>query len=117
MQANLGRGKPAFSMPSLGRSVAVLVGAPLIATIAFCAPALAACGVSHPAGVHAASTGVSGVHASTSRTAATSTGSGGSGTLGCRKRIQRHRVARPAGRQLGPGDRDGRPYRARGDDV
>jgi hypothetical protein len=83
MQANLTRGKPAFSIPNIGRSVAVLVGAPLIVTIAFCAPALAACGVSHPAGVHAASTGVSGVHASTSRTAATSTGSGGSGTLGC----------------------------------
>jgi hypothetical protein len=82
MQANLKPNKAAPSRRSVGRSIAILAGVPLIATVAFCAPALAACGVSHPAGVHAAATGASGVHVATSKPA-TSAGSGGSGTLGC----------------------------------
>ena len=79
MQADLNGGKAAFRMRSVGLSVAILAGA----TLSLAAPdrALAACGTSHPAGVHAAGGG-SGVHVATS-TAATSGGSGGSGTLGC----------------------------------
>jgi hypothetical protein len=85
MRANLNLINAEAAARRVGRSIAILAGVPLIAGLAFCAPnqALAACGVSHPAGVHAASTGASGVHAATSRTATTSAGSGGGGTLGC----------------------------------
>ncbi len=81
MQADLNGGKAAFRMRSVGLSVAILAGA----TLSLAAPdrALAACGTSHPAGVHAAGSGAGGSHAATS-TVATSGGSGGgSGTLGC----------------------------------
>jgi hypothetical protein len=55
MQSNLERGKAASDARSAGRFVAILARVPFIATLALCAPdrALAACGVSHPAGVHA----------------------------------------------------------------
>ncbi len=86
MQAKLKRGEPAFHTRSVGLSVAILAGAPLIAVLTLVAPdpALAACGTSsHPAGVHTAGSGGGGVHVATS-TAATPSGSGGgSGTLGC----------------------------------
>jgi hypothetical protein len=80
MQADLRSGKAAFQIRSVGLSVAILAGA----TLSLSAPerALAACGASHPAGVHAAGGGTAGVHVATS-TAATSGGSGGGGTLGC----------------------------------
>ena len=85
MQANLRLNKIAPSTRGVGRLIGTLAGLPLLATLAFCAPdrALAACGASHPAGVHAAATGASGVHVATSRTATTSVGSVGGGTLGC----------------------------------
>jgi hypothetical protein len=85
MQANLDFGKAAFRMRSVSLSVAILAAAPLIATLAICAPdrALAAtCGASHPAGVHAAGGG-GGVNAATSRPAASGGSGGGGGTLGC----------------------------------
>ena len=82
MQAKLEHGKAAYRMCSVRLPVAIFTGVPLIAALAFLAPesALAACGASHPAGVHAA-TASSGVHAAT-RTPATA-GGGGVGTLGC----------------------------------
>jgi hypothetical protein len=83
MQAKLKRREAAFHSRSVGLSIAIFAGVPLIAALTLGAPdrALAACGASsHPAGVH---TGVGGgVHVATS-TVATSGGSGGSGTLGC----------------------------------
>jgi hypothetical protein len=85
MQANLERGKAAFRTRSVGLSVAILAGAPLIAALALFAPdrALAACGgASHPAGVHAAGSGGGSVHAATG-IAAPSGGGGGGGSLGC----------------------------------
>ena len=86
MQAKLKRGEAAFHSRSVGLSIAIFAGVPLIAALTLGAPerALAACGgSSHPAGVHAAGGGTAGVHAATS-TVATSGGSGGgSGTLGC----------------------------------
>jgi hypothetical protein len=83
MQADFKRGKAAPGVRSVGRSVGILAGVPLIATLALCAPkaALAACGASHPAGVRAAGGG-GGVHVATS-TPAMSGGGGGVGTLGC----------------------------------
>jgi hypothetical protein len=85
MQPNFKRGEAARGVLSVGWSVAILAGVPLIATLALCAPnaALAACGASHPAGVHAAGGG-GGVHVAT-RMPATSGGGGGGGvgTLGC----------------------------------
>src|SRR5277367_5800117 len=87
MQADLKRGKAASGVRSVGRSVVILAGVPLIATLALCAPdrALAACGASSPAGVHAAGGGSSsGVHTATSQPASSGGGSGGGGgTLGC----------------------------------
>jgi hypothetical protein len=85
MQANLDLRNAAPSTRAVRRFLGSLAGASLISALAFCAPnqALAACGVSHPAGVRAPVTGASGVHVATSRTATTSAGSGGSGTLGC----------------------------------
>jgi hypothetical protein len=85
MEVNLKLNKAAPGTRGFGRFIGTLAGLPLLATLAFCAPdrALAACGASHPAGVHAAVTGANGVHVATSRTATTSAGSGGSGTLGC----------------------------------
>jgi hypothetical protein len=83
MQANLKLNNAAPGTRRFGRSIAILASVPLIATVAFCAPAVAACGVSHPAGVHAAATGASGVHVATSRTATTRGAAGGGGTLGC----------------------------------
>ncbi len=87
MQANFKRGKVASGVRSVGRSVAILAGVPLIATLAFGAPnvALAACGASAPAGIHAAGGGGGGgggVHVATSRVA-TSSGGGGGGSSGC----------------------------------
>ena len=82
MQAKLERGEAAFRMRSVGLSVAIFAGVPLIAALAFSTAesALAACGASHPAGVHAA-TASSGVHAAASTPA--TAGGGGGGTLGC----------------------------------
>src|SRR6516225_6351769 len=84
MQVNLERGKAASAMRSVSR-LAVLAGVPLIAALALSAPdrALAACGTSRPAGVHAA-TASTGVHTTTSRPATSGGGGGGGGgTLGC----------------------------------
>jgi hypothetical protein len=87
MQADLKRGKAASGVRSVGRSVVILAGVPLIATLVLSAPdrALAACGASSPAGVHAAGGGSSsGVHTATSHPASSGGGSGGGGgTLGC----------------------------------
>jgi hypothetical protein len=84
MQVNLERGRPASGGRS-GGYFAILAGAPLIAALALSAPdpALAACGASHPAGVHTA-TGT-GVHTATSRppTSGAGGGGGGAGSLGC----------------------------------
>ncbi len=84
MQANLEFGKAAFRMRRVSLSAAILAAAPLIATLAICAPdrALAACGASHPAGVHATGGG-GGVHVATSRPATSGGSGGGGGTLGC----------------------------------
>ena len=85
MQANLKRGKAASGVRSVGRSVAILAGVPLFAILALSAPdrALAACGASGPAGIHAAGGGGGGVHAATSRPATSGGGGGGGGSLGC----------------------------------
>jgi hypothetical protein len=79
MQANHDRGKAAFGLCGAGRFVV-----PLLATLALSAPgpALAACGASHPAGVHAASSGGS-VHAATGTASSGGGGGGGVGSLGC----------------------------------
>jgi len=83
MQANVERGKTASGVRSVGR-FAIVAGIPLIAALALSAsdPALAACGASRPAGVHAAASGGGSVHAATS-IAAPSGGGGGGGSLGC----------------------------------
>jgi hypothetical protein len=83
MQANLERGRVASSRRSVGR-FAILAGAPLIAALALSAPdpALAACGASHPAGVHTA-TANTGAHTATSRPPTSGGGGGGGGSLGC----------------------------------
>jgi hypothetical protein len=81
MQADLTRGNAAFRMRCVGLSVAVLAGAAL----SLSAPdrALAACGASHPAGVHAAAGSGGSVHVATSTVSTSSGASGGSGSLGC----------------------------------
>jgi hypothetical protein len=78
MQANHDRGKAAFGLCGAGQFVV-----PLLAALALSAPdpALAACGASRPAGVHAASSG-GGVHAATGA-ASSGGGGGGVGSLGC----------------------------------
>ena len=78
MQAKLDRGKAAFSMRHVGLSVAILAGATL--SICVSSPALAACGISHPSGVHA-SGGAGGVHVATSATAVPH--GGGATASGC----------------------------------
>jgi hypothetical protein len=80
MQAALERGMATSGARGADR-VAILAGVPLIAALVLYgpAPALAACEVSHPAGVHSA-TGT-GVHTATGRPS--SGGGGGGGTLGC----------------------------------
>jgi hypothetical protein len=89
MQAELKRGGAASGVRSIGRSLAILAGVPLIATLALCAPdrALAAqCGGGGPTGVHAApgGGGGGGVHSQTSHPASGGGGGGGGGgTLGC----------------------------------
>ncbi len=84
MQADLKRGEGASGPRPVGRLAAILAGAPLIAMLTLCAPdqTLAACGASHPAGVHAAGSGGGSVHAATG-IAAPSGGGGGGGSLGC----------------------------------
>lgn len=84
MHDRLERGRAASRVRTVGR-LAFFAGVPLLAALAFSVPesALAACGASHPAGVHSASTG-GGVHTATSRTSSgASSGGGGGGTLGC----------------------------------
>ena len=85
MQAKLERGKAAFRRGSVGLSVAILAGAPLIAALALFTPdrALAACGASRPAGVHAAGGGGGGIHVATGIAAPSGGGGGGGGSLGC----------------------------------
>jgi hypothetical protein len=86
MQAKLKRGEAAFPTRSVGLSIAIFAGAPLIAALALCAPdsAQAACGgSSHPAGVHAAGGGTGGVHVATGIAAPSGVGGGGGGSLGC----------------------------------
>lgn len=83
MQDRLERGSAASGVRSVSR-LAFFAGVPLIAGLALSAPqaALAACGPSHPAGVHAAAAGT-GVHTATSRPSSGGAGGGGGGTLGC----------------------------------
>jgi hypothetical protein len=85
MQANLERSGTASGARSVGRFVAMLAGVPLVATLALSTPdrALAACGATHPAGVHSAGTGGGSVHTATSIPPTSGGGGGGSGTLGC----------------------------------
>ena len=85
MQAKLKRGEAALPTRSVGLSIAIFVGLPLVAALTLGASdrALAACGgSSHPAGVHAAGGGTAGVHTATGIAAASGSGSGG-GSLGC----------------------------------
>ena len=84
MQVNLERGKAASAMRSVSR-LAIFAGVPLIAALTLSVPerALAACGTSRPAGVHA-TTARTGVNTTTSRPATSGGGGGGGGgTLGC----------------------------------
>jgi hypothetical protein len=87
MQAELKRGKAASAVRSVGRSLAILAGVPLIATLALSTPdrALAgACGAGGPTGVHAAGGGgASGVHPPTAHASSGGGSGGGGGTLGC----------------------------------
>ena len=86
MPAKLKRGEAAFRSRSVGLSIAIFAGLPLVAILTLGAPdrALAACGgSSHPAGVHAAGSGGSGVHAATGIAAPSGVGGGGGGSLGC----------------------------------
>jgi hypothetical protein len=86
MQAKLKRGEAAFPARSVGLSVAIFAGLPLVAALTFGAPdrALAACGgSSHPAGIHAAGGGSGGVHVATGIAAPSGGGGGGGGSLGC----------------------------------
>jgi hypothetical protein len=84
MQTNLKRGKAASRVRSASLSVAILASASIVATFSFFVPnpALAACGASHPAGVHT-STGAGGTHAATGIAAPSGAGGGGGGSLGC----------------------------------
>ena len=65
------------------RRLALLAGVPFVTALALASPAFAACGASHPAGVHSGAIRT-GAHAPTS---AVKTGAGGggsgSGSLGC----------------------------------
>ena len=81
MQGNLGHASAASDGRAANR-LALFAGVPLIAALAFSTPslALAACGASHPAGVHTA-TAKTGVNTATS--AVKTSAGGGSGTLGC----------------------------------
>ncbi|HLX98058.1 MAG TPA: hypothetical protein VKR62_05130 [Roseiarcus sp.] len=81
MQVRLERGRAASGVRSVSR-FAFFAGVPLIAALALSAPerAFAACGPSHPAGVHSG-TGT-GSHTATSRPSSGGSGGGG-GTLGC----------------------------------
>jgi hypothetical protein len=82
MQARIERAKTASVAHSVGR-FAILAGVPLIATLALSVtdPAFAACGASHPAGVH---TGAGGsAHAATAHPASGGGGGGGGGSLKC----------------------------------
>lgn len=81
MQVRLERGRAASGVRSVSR-FAFFAGVPLIAALALSAPegAFAACGPSHPAGVHSV-TGT-GAHTATSRPSSGGSGGGG-GTLGC----------------------------------
>ena len=86
MQAKLKRGEAAFHSRSVGLSIAIFAGVPLIAALTLGAPerALAACGgSSHPAGVHAAGGGTAGVHVATGIAAPSGVGGGGGGSLVC----------------------------------
>ena len=85
MQAKPKRGEAAFPTRSVGLSIAIFAGLPLVAALTLGAPdqAQAACGgSSHPAGVHAAGGGTAGVHTATGIAAPSGSGSGG-GSLGC----------------------------------
>jgi hypothetical protein len=81
MQVRLERRRAASGVRSVSR-FAFFAGVPLIAALALSAPerAFAACGPSHPAGVHSG-TGT-GSHTATSRPSSGGSGGGG-GTLGC----------------------------------
>ena len=86
MQAKLKRGEAAFQTRSVGLSIAIFAGVPLIAALTLGAPdrALAACGASsHPAGIHAVGGGGGGVHVATGIAAPSGGGGGGGGSLGC----------------------------------
>ena len=86
MQAKLKRGAAASHSRSVGLSIAIFAGVPLIAALTLGAPdrALAACGASsHPAGIHAAGGGGGGVHVATGIAAPSGGGGGGGGSLGC----------------------------------
>ncbi len=85
MQTNLDRGKAALRLRRAGRFVAILASVPLLGTLALSAtnPALAACGASHPAGVHAAGSSGGSVHAATSTRPSGGGSEGGAGSLGC----------------------------------
>jgi hypothetical protein len=86
MQAKLKRGEAASRTRSVGLSIAIFAGAPLIAALTLGAPdrALAACGASsHPAGIHAAGGGSGGVHVATGIAAPSRGGGGGGASSGC----------------------------------
>lgn len=86
MQVDLKRGEGASGPRGAGRLAAILTGAPLVAMLTLFAPdqTLAACGASHPAGVHASASGGGSVHAATGIAASSGGGGvGGGGSLGC----------------------------------
>jgi hypothetical protein len=84
MQTNLKRGEAALPVRSVGLCVAIAASASIVATFSFfvSSPALAACGASHPAGVHMASANT-GAHTATSIAVPSGVGGGGVGSLGC----------------------------------
>jgi hypothetical protein len=85
MQTILKRGSAASRVRSAGLSVAIVASASIVATFSFFVPnsALAACGASHPAGVHTASANT-GAHTATSiASPPRAGGGGGGGSLGC----------------------------------
>ena len=111
MQANLERGKAAFSMRRVGLSVAILAGAPLIAALAICAPdpALAACGASsHPAGVHAGG-GAGGVHVATAAATVSVARRRRRNASGVQAESSASALRGLPTASLGQGGRDGRP--------
>jgi len=75
MQTVLMRGKAAFHMRRVGLSAAILTAVPLIVSLATPNQAYAGCGVSHPSGVHAASTSTA-AHSASGISAASGGGSG-----------------------------------------